>query len=183
MKKILLLLVFFLSIGMAFSQTEGKSYFLLLLFDGSGFELRDVSVVDSNYSAPETFFENVFTARIISFNEELLFEGNFSVSSEAFDEPPLGIFDENSNQIIIPVRELPSKRSVGLSLPYFPDAKEIQILDLENGILLTADVSGFSESACGNGVCERHENSVLCPADCSASSADNLCVREKNGIC
>lgn len=104
--------------------------------------------------------ESGFNAYLMSFNNEELFRFNFSSSLKAFDRPGEAL-----------------QRPIILTIPYFPNAKELNIY--EGGKLaLKVDLSEFA--VCNeNKVCEPEFETKIC-SDCIAGKAEEM-PEEKEG--
>jgi len=75
-----------------------------------------------------------------------------------------------------------------LDLPYFPLAKEIDILEKvpsvpEPELVLSVPVSAYAQGTCGDGICESFESYKTCPEDCHSGGKDGYCDHIKDGIC
>ncbi len=183
---VLLMLVIFLPNAFALSYS---AYFT---YEGDKMALGGITLTDA---APAPSSKgNAYAARVLSFQNEVLYETTFNLFTEGFYSIPLDKgMAHGSNQV--------QKTSFDLLLPYFPHAKKLQIL--KNGsVLLDVDLSEFSscnenrmcdgsespdtcpgDCTCGNRFCDAGENYMKCSADCPSGQDDTACDRVAEGIC
>ena len=180
MKKILVLI---LALSVAHTAyAEALSYSLALDYDSGKLSLQNIELVSA--TPPKKALENEYTARILSYRNENLYETTFGISLVKFYGLPIS--RETAN---LPPEEL-NETTVDLLLPYHPNAKTIHILKQE-ALLLEVDLSSFaicnenkicdgsespatcpSDCTCGNNVCDASESYMSCSSDCSPGQKD-----------
>ena len=109
-----------------------------------------------------------YKAVIKSFDDNVLFETYFDITTEVVPEPLKEWFDEKGNQIVIPDKPVDMKlkdASVVVFVPYFKNGKVIEIYDKSNKLKLTIDISDFATCNINN-ICDLKESHDLCPEDC-----------------
>ena len=173
MKKIIFLIILLALMPVALADT--LSYSVFIDYNEGAFSLKDILLIKA---APMPVSKTGdYTARIISFKEEILFETAFNVNLEPFYSIPLSKETAKSPQKL-------TKTTFDLLLPYHANAKSLQILKNDNTLFET-DLSKFSacnenkvcnsfetleacpgDCSCGNKICESTENYLLCSTDC-----------------
>lgn len=173
------IIVFAFALPIVFA--DSLSYSVVMDYNEGAFSLKDILLVKA---APMPSSETGgYTAKIISFKNEILFETAFNVNLEAFYSFPL------SKETPKAAKKL-TKTNLDLLLPYYANAKSIQILK-DNKLLLEIDLSRFStcnenkicggaesvescpsDCTCGNNVCDANEDYKICSADCEVESKE-----------
>jgi hypothetical protein len=163
-KKFYLVSLFFLTIFALFNFAEAKVFFIELFATKDG----KITLYTSS-TTPVRVHELAFIreehrgnyqAKIFSFKNVLLDQINFS--TEKFF-----CWDGWNFEINEPVGgcESSSVGYFGLTLPYYPNAKYVEIFNDKGEKQLTIDVSKFA--VCNeNGICEKGEDEKVCPQDC-----------------
>lgn len=168
------------------------SYSLSIHYDLGTLGLADILLIEATPML--SVMGNDYTARILSYKGEVLFESTFNIQLLLLNSQPLDSTEPAPNMEL-------TETTVDLLLPYYPNAKEIVILK-KDVALLTIDVSRSSlcnenavcdesetfetcplECTCGNEICEAAENYMLCSEDCKSGQADNVCDYVAEGIC
>lgn len=186
----ILIIVFVFSLPLSFANT--LSYSVVIEYNEGAFSLKDILLVKA---APMPVAKSGdYTARVISFRGDILFETAFNMNLEPFYSIPL------SKETAKPSKKL-TKTNFDLLLPYYANAKSLQILKGKE-ILFKTDLSKFStcnenkicdgsesleacpsDCTCGNNVCDTNENYMMCSSDCHSGQKDNACDKITDGIC
>jgi len=182
---IFLIVIFFVIFSVPiFAQTE-QVYSLSLNYLKGEISVKDISVVQSVFIEPKTIKDD-YRLEIISFAGEILYEQTFGFALEILFEPPREWFDDKGRQIYFPseneTRQQLEESSLDIILPYFPDAKSINIYNNDYALLMRIDVTRFSIT-CGNNICEPSESYFDCRQDCSSGREDNYCDGVADNIC
>jgi hypothetical protein len=141
-----LIITVLLSISSAYAVSN-LVYSLTLNYDGRTLTNEGLRLIEG--SAPERLNqpETGFTAKIIDFKGNVLYSFKFLIETMPIREAPRDIFSENGTQIAIPneTQQIPVKTKVVLVMPYFENAKSIDIYNENNQLLLSVDVSKYSK--------------------------------------
>ena len=147
-RNVILLMIVLLS---SFAYAEQQGVFQLKLDYNKG-EISKNSLLSTKgyFSNSVQMPDEDYTLKIISFNNKILYEQRFKFPLEIFGAPLPEWFDEKGNQIYIPTAEesghkILDKASVELILPYFNNAKLINIYDKDDNLKLSIDVSHFTQ--------------------------------------
>lgn len=174
LKNILIIIVFLISI-FTVSASYVNVYDINLHYENGNFELNNFGI---NVVEAYNQYSGNYYAKIISFNNSTIGRYNFSVSLNTY----IDSFDENGTAIDGGVLTSNSSE-INLKLPYYENAKEIVIYDINNKEKLRIDVSMYSKTKCGDGICSNSENYVICNKDCESGSKDNYCDELKDNTC
>lgn len=195
MRKVIVLLAVLVLLPQVFAQSlssQSLSYSVIMEYNEGVFSLKDILLIKA--SPPPASKTGEYTARIISFKGDVLFETTFNVNIEPFYSMPL------SKETAKPSQQL-TKTTFDLLIPYFANGKSLHILR-DNELLFETDVSKFStcnennicegfestqtcasDCTCGNNVCEPQENYMRCSTDCKSGQKDTVCDHVPEGIC
>lgn len=174
MKKRILLILFILFFPWVTKAADKQELLLVNInFDSGKFSLGEV------YSKPgylpEKNNENSldgfnYRIRIVSFAGEVLDERVFSVNpvksyaplaeGEVSDGPSGEVFESQVQTMAI--------------LPYYNDAKFIELYDANRNFVERKDIAYLSD-VCGDKTCQEHESFENCPEDCPAAGKDDYC--------
>jgi hypothetical protein len=164
-------------------------YSIFLDYSFGNFSLNELNVVSgiSPLNEYNEILEHYYLLKLFSFDRELLYESNFSFSTDfAFSSLPEW-FDQEGNQIYIPpendILEIEfGVEMVSLVIPYFSNGKIVEIFNFTGEKVFEIDV-GYLAKVCGNGVCNDHESYADCLEDCKSGSKDDYCDGIKDFIC
>lgn len=165
MKKIIALIAALVLLPVVFADT--LSYSVMIEYDEGSFSLKDILLIKASPMPVSKTGE--YTARIISFKEESLFETAFNVNLEPFYSIPL------SKETAKAPKKL-TKTTFDLLMPYFANGRSLQIMRNDE-LLFETNLSKFS--TCNeNSVCDAFESVESCPSDCACGN--NLCDENEN---
>jgi len=126
-------------------------YALTIVYENGLLETKNIRLIEG--SAPDRINQpgTGYELRLISNDESILYSFKFLIETEPAFDPPIDIFDENGNQIIIPETPITTIKSTELVLviPYFSEAKSIDIYDETKQIVLSVDVSKYGKKSQG----------------------------------
>lgn len=164
-KKILLWAILFLLILPVISASY---YELNIEYNFGVLTLNNISIKDT----ASVFMPNTgsYRAEMISLSNKTLNTTYFEINREyIYDEfdPETGGASGGDLQVL-------NQTNFTIYLPYYQDAKEINIYDLYNSNLLTIPVSQFSKNLCGDGTCQFYEDERSCPRDCLKAAPSNV---------
>lgn len=179
MKKLILLVISLALLNSVYAGT--LSYSVILQYDLGNFSLKDIKLVGA--ASPREASEGGYTAKIISYNGEILYSTSFNMDLERYYALPVSRdkSQKNASQ---------AKTSLNLLLPYYPNAQKI-VISKGKDELLRIDVSRYA--VCDqDGICEGLETSQVCPGDCTCGnklceatedymSCSSDCVPEQKG--
>jgi|SRR3989338_2564743 len=181
MRKIIFLTILLVLMPAVFADI--LSYSVFIEYSNGALSLKDILLIKATpMPASET---GEYTARIISFKEEVLFESAFNVNLEPYYSFPLSKETAKSSRKL-------TKTTFDLLPPYYVNAKSFQILKNDN-MLLEVDLTKFStcnenkicdgseslqscisDCTCGNNVCDANENYMVCSSDCAQVQKDSF---------
>jgi len=157
LNKIILMFLIFVLVA----PVSAAEYYSLDLNYNDG----NISLISSpkmKIGGAETFSGN-YVAKIISFENKIL-------NTTFFEIPLIYLYDAvdpETGEIIGGNIAILNEINVTLNLPYYENAKSIEIYSPNNTKLLTINVSQFAKNLCGDGICQGYENAEKCPADCA----------------
>lgn len=123
-------------------------YSLKISYDGNSISEKGFSLIEG--SAPGRIDEpdEGFKLNVVDFNDKVLHSFKFTINIVPIREAPRDIFDDSGNQIKVPEEEtLPQQTEIVLTIPYFSNAKSIEILDENNNLMLSVDVSKYAQKS------------------------------------
>ena len=130
----------------ALAQTD-ISYTLKLKYDGVTLINEGLSLIEGKTPERLNQPETGFTLIVVSPEGEVLHSFKFIIPTTPVAAPPQDIFTEDGTQIAYPEDDLrePTDTTVALTIPYFENAKSIDIYNENNQLLLSVDVSKYSK--------------------------------------
>jgi hypothetical protein len=144
MKKIALLVILAIAMPIAIAQSN-VVYSLTIKYDSNALTLENLKLVEGVAPDRVNQPEKGFTLKLISFDGQVLHSFKFLIDTAIVREPPQNIFDESGNQVDVPHETVELRDTmVVLVVPYFENAKAIEIYDESNNLVLTSDVSKYS---------------------------------------
>lgn len=142
-------LVCLLMLSLVYAKTD-LVYSLKIGYDGTTLTNEGLGLMEGappqRADQPETGF---FTLKVVDAGGNTLHSFRFLIELVPIREAPRGIFSENGTQIAIPTgTPLRLKRTTAvLVIPYFENAKSLQVFDETEELLLSVDVSKYSTSS------------------------------------
>lgn len=142
-------LVCLLMLSLVYAKTD-LVYSLKIGYDGTTLTNEGLGLMEGappqRGDQPETGF---FTLKVVDAGGNTLHSFRFLIELVPIREAPRGIFSENGTQIAIPTgMPLKLKRTTAvLVIPYFENAKSLQVFDENEELLLSVDVSKYSTSS------------------------------------
>lgn len=150
-RKIYPILFVFLLIFITDVFAENNLVYSLTLRKWSDGTLNQEGIRLIEGSAPNRIGQNdipkSYTLKVISNDNEVLYSFKFEIDLTRFYAPPKEWFDETGNQIYFPKEQTLTTEEdqvFVLTAPYFRNAKNIEIYDYNNQLVLTVDVSEYS---------------------------------------
>lgn len=148
MKIALTSLSFLLLLAATFVSAQSNvSYMVTLGYDGTTLTNQGVHLIEGTAPTRLNQPDQGFILRVLSFDGQILNSFKFSIETMPLAVPPKEIFSENGTQIATPEPTITKTvaTSVVLVVPYFSNAKSINIYDSRDALLLSIDVSQYSE--------------------------------------
>tara|TARA_Y100000310_G_C20679245_1_gene814939 strand:+ start:1508 stop:2230 length:723 start_codon:yes stop_codon:yes gene_type:complete len=148
-KKIMYILYVLLFLNIVFAVKQDV-FILKLKYDKGEISNQLLTVTEGVFFEEKNQPNDAYRLEIISFDDSILFTQGFDFELEILSEALPEWFDEAGNQIYIPTEEesgriILDETSKEFILPYFEDAKEINIYDKDNNLKLSIDVSNFAK--------------------------------------
>ena len=131
-------------------------------------EMQEVFIVKLDYNDKEISLDSLTTSSVYFNEEKDQPENGYSLklnslnNEELFNlkfEFPLVVFDSNITEL--------DQAETRLIIPYYEEAKIIEIYSSENELLLDINVRNLIENVCGDGICDEQESYESCSIDCS----------------
>ena len=130
-----------------YAQSSNLVYSLTLKYDGKTLSNEGLRLIEG--SAPERLNqpETGFTAKVVDYNGNVLHSFKFLIETMPARDAPREIFSENGTQIAIPneTQQMPVQTQMVLVVPYFENAKSVDIYNENSQLLLSVDVSKYSK--------------------------------------
>ena len=168
MKKLLFFVVGLILLGNVIAAGNTLYFSLTTNFVSGKLLKQSVFLIQSDEILDFSKKTGDYKVALISFEGNILFETYFDVTADVVPEPLKEWFDEKGNQVIVPEKHVETKLkdvSSVIFLPYFKNAKNIEIYNKKSELELSVDVSEFA--TCNlNKVCDFKESHELCPEDC-----------------
>jgi|SRR3989344_758670 len=160
LKYLLLIVGALLLAGLVYA--ESQKVFQLTLEYNKGNITKESLYVKNGYFTPLSEQEGDYRVDIISFENNALYSQRFDFSLEIFGAPKREWFDEKGRQIYIPNEtesgyKVLDETLIELIIPYFENAKLINIYDKDNNLKLSIDVSHFTRPKTIKGITFKKE--------------------------
>ncbi len=165
-------LLFGLAITFVFpiGAANALSYSAAIHYSNGSFELNEALLVQAAPAKPSSTGE--YSAKLVSFRNKPLFETRFNLNLEKIYGLPIS---EETAQL---PSEKTNETTIELSLPYYSNAKTLQITK-GGEVLLQAGLEKFA--ACNeNNACGNLESFESCPTDCACG--DKKCAETENPL-
>ena len=145
-RKITLTSILIFIFMISFVAAKGDlSYSLTLNYDKQSLTLEELNLKEGGAPDRLNQLENGFTAKVISFDGEIIHSFKFVIDILPDASPPKDIFDEEGNQIKEPsIDSQIQETSIVLIVPYFKNAKSIEIYEGTDNLMLVIDVSKYA---------------------------------------
>ncbi len=149
MKISIILILFLLIIVNIVNAAQQDVFILILKYDKGELSTLFLNVAKGYFHEQVSQPENAYRLEVVSFDNKILYAQKFDFQLEVIFAPLPEWFDEKGNQIYIP-NESETKVTINSTtqdfvIPYFDDAKKINIYENSNELKLSIDVSQFSK--------------------------------------
>lgn len=176
-RNLVFLFVVLLSIQtIAVAEERSKVYLIALMYDQGNLEL--ISVRGKAGYAPDRYspLERDYSAKIVSFDDQVLYSFEFDVPNEYLLIFPRGGGEGKQRMVSI------DRVNLSLTIPYFTTGKKIEIFNLKGDFVLSVNVSSLA--TCNlNKICDAFESTETCPEDCAGGTGDDVCELTVDGNC
>ena len=183
--KVTMFLILSTALIISVNAVEQQVFVLTLNYDNGVVSLDGIFVTQGFFNE-RTSSEGAYKLEVISFDGGVLYSERFNFNLNLFSSPLPEWFDESGEQIYIPSAEesfiVLTETTKELVIPYFPNAKQINVYDEIDKKLLEIPVLQFADT-CGNAICEPQESYESCQLDCRSGSADDYCDGVADNIC
>ncbi|MFH1849684.1 MAG: hypothetical protein ABH879_05860 [archaeon] len=153
------------------------SYSLVIKYENGVLSKESLSLIEGKAADRLMQPDDGYALKVMSFSGEVLYSFIFSIELVPNYEPQADWFDDKGNQIKFSDDESEeiTEATVALSVPYFRNAKTIEIYAPEGDLALSVDVLEYAICSL-DGICDGFESPELCPEDCleSENSGDVL---------
>lgn len=153
-----------------------KAYMINLNYNYGQLKLNNLYLTQATAPDRKIVRKTDYKAKLISFSGENLY--SFSFEMPRIEYP----FYNPYNDTIRPSPIVYGNVDRMLAVPYYSDAKKMEVYDIMNRKVLEVDLTQYS-SLCGDKICEQNENSVQCPQDCQEARKDSLCTYANDNVC
>jgi hypothetical protein len=152
-----------------------KTYMIDLSYESGNLSFKDIYVTESMAPDKKIKKKTDYTAKLISFDGVELYSVDFALPNIIFPPPPMNESEKGIPPIIL------ENLTWSILAPQTDRAEKLEVFDKQK-MLFSVDI-GYLSNTCGNGICEKHESALECPADCKENTRDELCDYKKNGVC
>jgi len=156
MQKIISIIIIFalISASLSYGSTSNIVYALKLKYDGTRLSSLDTRLIEGTPPNRLNQPQDGFTLKVIASSNTVLYSYNFTIETTPANEAPRDIFDADGNQIKFPNASLQTNQETEfvIIVPYFENAKSIDIYDQTGKIALSVDVSQYSKSTSSSGI-------------------------------
>lgn len=146
-------------------------------YDNGKIEITSIEMEISEKEIEPPF--GFYVARILDFEGKTLNTTFFKIPTTIYYDK----INPETGKIGSGGKEELKKLSFELFLPYYANAKEIVIYNEDLKEVARKDVSDYSPTKCGDGICQAFESRQTCKVDCPSGAKDNYCDGEKDGKC
>lgn len=146
-------------------------------YDNGKIEVTSIEMEISEKEIEPPF--GFYVARILDFEGKTLNTTFFKIPTTIYYDK----INPETGKIGSGGKEELEKVSFELFLPYYPNAKEIIIYNEDLKEIARKDVKDYSQTKCGDSICQSFESYQTCKLDCPSGAEDGSCDKEKDGKC
>ena len=156
------------------------TYAINLNYNNGKLSQQEVYVTQSMAPDRKSLRRVDYIGKIISFDGKTL--NTFKFEIPKIEWPAMPREYERNDTSLLQSFVVDSDVNQTLLAPYFSNAKQLEIYNLNNQKMLTVDL-GYLAKTCGDEICQPQESAVICAADCRPEIADNVCNYAQDNVC